>query len=175
MNAGLDKNRVTDVFKKGMLSTEIEYYQDIWEKINTSFTLFLSNPVFAYFCYVIKSFKNFQNSFKKKNNKQPLMMAYEGSENAWDNFGKFIYQFQPETKTLIRKLERILWLLSNYTHTHIYIYIYIYILREGENSLYRCTCNKVYSKGQEKNKNTIWFTLMFFQKMFANQVNYTSK
>ena len=39
-------------------------------------------------------------------NKQPLMMAYEGSESARDNFGKFIYQFQPETKTLIRKLEK---------------------------------------------------------------------
>ena len=26
------------------------------------------------------------------------MMAYEGSESAWDNFGKFINQFQPETK-----------------------------------------------------------------------------
>ena len=36
------------------------------------------------------------------------MIAYEGSERARDNFGKFIYQFQPETKTLIRKLERIL-------------------------------------------------------------------
>ena len=36
------------------------------------------------------------------------MMAYEGSENARDNFGKFIHQLQPETKTLIRKLERIL-------------------------------------------------------------------
>ena len=36
------------------------------------------------------------------------MMAYEGSENAWDNFGKFINQLHPETKTLIRKLERIL-------------------------------------------------------------------
>ena len=34
------------------------------------------------------------------------MMAYEGFESAWDNFGKFIFQFQPETKTLIRKLER---------------------------------------------------------------------
>ena len=68
--------------------------------------------------------------------KQPLMMAYEGFKSAWDNFGKFIYQFQPETKTLIRKLERIpnkLYrqnlsllfnetclnerLLPNYTHT----------------------------------------------------------
>ena len=36
------------------------------------------------------------------------MMAYEESESTRDNFGKFIYQFQPETKTLIRKFERIL-------------------------------------------------------------------
>ena len=36
------------------------------------------------------------------------MMAYEGSESAQDNLGKIIYPFQPETKTLIRKLERIL-------------------------------------------------------------------
>ena len=36
------------------------------------------------------------------------MMAYEGSESARDNFGKFINQFQPKTKTLIRKLEKIL-------------------------------------------------------------------
>ena len=66
--------------------------------------------------------------------------------------GKFIHQFQPETKTLIRKLERMLIklyrqnvsllfnqtclnerLLPNYTHTHththIYIYIYIYIIQ----------------------------------------------
>ena len=86
-----------------------------------------------------------------------LMMAYEVSESARDNFGKFIYQFEPESKTLIRKLERILnklyrqnvFLLFNktylneriqpnhththththttHTHTYIYIYIYIYI------------------------------------------------
>ena len=37
-----------------------------------------------------------------------LMMAYKRSENSQDNFGKFIHQFQPETKTLIRKIERIL-------------------------------------------------------------------
>ena len=37
-----------------------------------------------------------------------------------DNFGKFIHQFQPEFKTLIRKLERILII-------YIYIYIYIYL------------------------------------------------
>ena len=35
------------------------------------------------------------------------MMAYEGSENPRDNFGKFIYQHQPETKGLVRKLKRI--------------------------------------------------------------------
>ena len=39
--------------------------------------------------------------------KQTLMMACEWSESAWDNFGKFIHQFLPETKTLIGKLERI--------------------------------------------------------------------
>ena len=52
--------------------------------------------------------------------KQPLMMAYERSESIWDNFGKFINQFKPKTKTLIKKCERIL--------IKIYIqYIYIYI------------------------------------------------
>ena len=35
-------------------------------------------------------------------------MAPEESESAQDNFGELIYQFQPETKTLIRKLEMIL-------------------------------------------------------------------
>ena len=62
-----------------------------------------------------------------------------------DNFGKFIHQFQLETKTLIRKLEKILIrlyrqnlsllfnetclnerLLPNYTHTHTHTYIYIF-------------------------------------------------
>ena len=71
-------------------------------------------------------------------------MAYEGSESTQDNFGKFIHQFQPEIKTLIGKLERILIisyrqnvsllfnqtclnerLLSNYTF---YIYIYIHFI-----------------------------------------------
>ena len=63
------------------------------------------------------------------------MMTYEKSESAQDNFGKFTHQFQPETKTLIRKLEKILIklyrknvsLLSNQTCLNIYIYIYIYI------------------------------------------------
>ena len=74
-------------------------------------------------------------------------MDLEVSESAQDNFGKFIYQFQPETKKLIRKLEKILnklywqnlsllfnetclneWLLPNHTHTHTHTYIYIYVL-----------------------------------------------
>ena len=81
---------------------------------------------------------------------QPLMMAYERSESARDNFSKFIHQFRPETKTFIRKLERILIklyrqnvsllfnqtylnerLLPNHTqrHTRVYIYIYIYMVQ----------------------------------------------
>ena len=64
-----------------------------------------------------------------------------------ENFGKFIYQLQPKTKTLFRKLERNLIklynqnvsLLFNQTwlkegllpnHTHMYIYIYIVIHRQ---------------------------------------------
>ena len=39
--------------------------------------------------------------------KQPLMMAYERSQRAWDNFCKFNYKFQTKTKTHYRKLERI--------------------------------------------------------------------
>ena len=78
------------------------------------------------------------------------MMAYEGSESTRDNFAKFIYQFQPETKTLIRKLERILntlyrqnvsllfYYLMKHTHTHIHTHktyshththIYIYLCK----------------------------------------------
>ena len=72
--------------------------------------------------------------------KPPLMMAYERSDSAQDNFGKFIHQFQPETKTLIRKLERILIKLHrqnvslSFNQTCLnerqlpnYIYIYIYM------------------------------------------------
>ena len=40
--------------------------------------------------------------------KQLLKIIYERSETAHDNFGKFIHQFQPETKTLIGKHDRIL-------------------------------------------------------------------
>ena len=84
------------------------------------------------------------------------MIASKGSESPRDNFGKFMYQIQRGTKTLIRKIERILtklyrqnlsllfnetWLNEqlqpNYTHTHTHTYtrarahththIYIYI------------------------------------------------
>ena len=37
-----------------------------------------------------------------------LIIAYESSERARENFGKFIKQFHPNTKTLVRKFERIL-------------------------------------------------------------------
>ena len=82
------------------------------------------------------------NEFKKQNAingkktlytcQQPLMMAHERSESIRDNFGKFFLQFQPEIKTLIRKLERILKnyidkMCFYYLIIYIYIYIYIYI------------------------------------------------
>ena len=65
------KNWDTDEFKHRTISTEIEYYQKIW------------------------------NIKKKHTCKQPLMIAYERSESARDNFGKFIHQFQPETRIII--------------------------------------------------------------------------
>ena len=77
-------------------------------------------------------------------------MAYERSESTGNNSSEFIHQFQPEIKTLIRKLKRVLVklcrqnvsllfnqtcfnerLLPNTTHTHkhtyLYLYLYIYI------------------------------------------------
>ena len=101
--------------------------------------LVLSNSALPYFRYGIKFTKSFKTLFLKKNanslytSKQPLMMAYEGSESAPNNFGKFIYQFHPETTTHIRKHERILYKLyrqnlsSLFNETCLYIYIYIYI------------------------------------------------
>ena len=63
------------------------------------------------------------------------MMAYDWFESGWDNFGKFIQQFQSETNL---KLEKILIELyrqnesvlfkHTHTHTHTHIYIYIYKL-----------------------------------------------
>ena len=93
-----------------------------------------------------KTFKTFLQTTIHYTNKQPLMMAYEESVSVRDNFGKFINQFQRETKTIIRKIERILnklyrqnvsllfnetclneRLRPNYTHTHTHTHIYIYI------------------------------------------------
>ena len=87
---------------------------------------------------LLKTFKTHFKNNPPYTIKQPLMMAYEESESVRDNFGKFINQFQPETKTLIRKLERILNKLYkqnlslSFNETYIYIYIYIYIYRERE-------------------------------------------
>ena len=82
--------------------------------------------------------KNLKNSEKKLLQNIPYtckqsLMVYKKSESAGNNFGKFIHQFQPETKTLIRKLEKILIklykqnmsLLFNQTGINAYIYIYI--------------------------------------------------
>ena len=44
---------------------------------------------------------------KKKKNKSNIYLRYADDILLLTNFGKFIHQFQPETKTLIRKLERI--------------------------------------------------------------------
>ena len=87
-------------------------------------------------------------------------MAYEGSKSARDNFGKFIYQFQPEIKTLIRKLERILNKLSKqnlsllFNETCLnerllpnYIYIYIYILVQD--------CSLAFFKGHQHRESPI--------------------
>ena len=54
------------------------------------------------------------------------MMAYEGTENAWDNFGKFIHQFLAETKTLIRKLKRILIKLYRQNVSLLFYQTYLY-------------------------------------------------
>ena len=86
------------------------------------------------------------------------MIAYERSESAWDNFGKRFHQFQPENKTLIKKLERILiklyrqkvslllnqtrlnkglalYYYHTYTHTHTTHTTYIYNIY-----IYTCEC-----------------------------------
>ena len=59
------------------------------------------------FCIVIE---NLKPSLKKLSLdfQKTLMRAKGRSKSARENFGKFIYQLQPKTKTLVRKLERIL-------------------------------------------------------------------
>ena len=101
------------------------------------------------------------------------MMAFERFESARDNLGKYIYQFQSETKTLIRKLERILnklyrqnlsllfneiclneRLLPNHihthTHTHTHIRIYIYIYMEVNNII---KSDNIKKKGKQSISN----------------------
>ena len=70
---------------------------------------------------VLVSSWNWWMNWPKVSCAQPLMMAYERSESTWDNFDKFIYQFQPETKTLIRKLERILTKLYRHNVSLLFI------------------------------------------------------
>ena len=55
-----------------------------------------------YKCRLVKRQINYN---KEKIN---TLMVYERSKSAPDDFGKVIYQFQSKTKTLLRKLERIL-------------------------------------------------------------------
>ena len=54
-------------------------------------------------------------------------MAYEGSESAQDNFGKFINQLKPNIKIFVWKFERILiklyWLNASLLFNQIYIYV----------------------------------------------------
>ena len=63
------------------------------------------------------------------------MMAYDGSESTRDNFGEFISQFQPETKTLIRKLERIFNKLYRENLSLLFNKTYIYkVSKVGDHS-----------------------------------------
>ena len=55
------------------------------------------------------------------------MIASESTESARDNFGKFIRRFQPETKTLIRKLERIIIKLYIYICVCVCVTYYIIV------------------------------------------------
>ena len=79
---------------------------------------------------------------------QPLMMFYEKFESTQDNFGKFIYQFQPETKTLIRKLEMILIKLYR-QNVSLSLSLYIYIYRERENRIKIKDRQRIFSDNQQ--------------------------
>ena len=73
-------------------------------------------------------------------------MAYEKSKSAQDNFGKFIYQFQPKIKTVIRKIKlnktctQNVSLLFNQICLYIYIYTYIYECVYVCMYVYVCVC-----------------------------------
>ena len=121
----------------------------------------------------------FLNTHILYTSKQLLMMAYEESESTRDNFGKFIYQLQPETKTLIRKLERILnklyrqnlsllfnetclneRLLPNHTHTHTHTHTHIYIYIELCDSSCMCVC------GYKQSVCAYVFELIFYMYVY---------
>ena len=125
---------------------------------------FISDSVFIQLgvCIFLLYYKKFSYSFKKNNtpytSKQPLMMAYDGSESAWNNFGKFIHQFQPETKTLIRKLERILnklyrqnlTLLFNETCLNVWMHIFFF-----HHTTCESTCDTLASSAANQGDNTV--------------------
>ena len=52
-------------------------------------------------------------------------------ESARDNIGKFIHQFKPKTKTLIKKLERILYYIDKMCLYYLVKHAYIYIIRRA--------------------------------------------
>ena len=137
----------------------------------------------------------FQKLFQKE---QPLMIAYESSESTRKNFGKFIHKFQPETKTLIRKLERILiklyWqnvssLLIQTSHInityiyrpkdiymyiyirHIYIYIYIYLYMYRR--IYICMCIYTYTGIYLYTHNYIYIYIFIYAYLYIYIYTYT--
>ena len=60
------------------------------------------------------------------------MMAYELCLSTLDDFDKFIHKFQRETKTLIRKLERI---LKNYIDKMSLLFNQIYIFEQNSSCM----------------------------------------
>ena len=61
--------------------------------------------IYIYICVCVCVVKIFFKKSTLYTCKQPLMIAYEWFESTQDNFSKFIYQFQPKTKTLVWKPE----------------------------------------------------------------------
>ena len=96
-------------------------------------------------------------------------MAYERSESAQENFGKYIQQFPPETKTLIRKG----------------VNFYFYIIKRWIKILFRKWCyihTEVREREREREKiiyaggNNFYFETIFedsqmFTEMFKALMN----
>ena len=96
-------------------------------------------------------------------------MAYERSESTRVNFGKFIHQFQSETKTLIRNLERISIKLFRenvslmylyYIYIYIYIYMYISIDVVSTNISFICLAANRYMRKRLKELRAICGMMM---------------